>query len=154
MSLSNTRELQPFYKLILISIICSFLFSLIVIYIFSGISFVPSPRYPPFADLSGITCAVDCMKTSEDAYIVTRFNPFERTFNYPHIGLKIFGYLKFGSARNAPIWLGMIYIFILATVLIFKPNSFKKALFIACLILSPLIFYSWIRLWSNEFLFQ
>lgn len=83
------------YKLWLLIILCSVLIFILFIYIFYGVTLTPFAMYPPFADLIGITSAVDSLRVGANPYIINIFDPWGRLFNYPKIWLIIFNFFNF-----------------------------------------------------------
>lgn len=124
------RFLVPIVVLAVIS-------AIILIYIFSGVTWVPFALYPPFADLITITYSVDCVRAGFDPYTVTAFDPWQRTFNYPKVWLVLFDALNWTRSVTNPLGIIMAYLFAAGAAFLFRPKKLTDALLILLLVLSP-----------------
>jgi hypothetical protein len=133
----DQERTYSFYRILLLILISAALLFIFLFHVFTGTTLVPSARYPPFADLSGVTSAVDCYNAGQDPYTVTSFDPVERHYDYPRIWLKIFSFFNLGSAKNLPLALVMISCFVLLTIPLFRIRNSKALVLVAALLLSP-----------------
>jgi hypothetical protein len=110
--------------------------TLISVYLISGKSFTPFPMYPAFSDLIIITSSVDCSRAGFDPYVDTHFDPWNRFYNYPKLWLTVFDF--FGITRKAsnPVGIGMILLFYVSTLPLFKIKSWAQLLCVSAFIFS------------------
>lgn len=83
--------------------------------------FIPTLNRP-FADLITVTHSVDCVRSGQDPYTYTAFDPWGRRFNYPFVWIRIFDGLGLTSNTTNFIGLSFVPLFYLAIALTIVPR--------------------------------
>lgn len=116
---------------------CAVLAVIVIVHLISGITPVRWARYPPFADLIGITGSVDCLRAGMDPYTSTQGDPWGRSYNYPRVWLTAFSFLRFDRSATNPLGLILGFLFALVASSIFRTRKPVQLGFVLLLLLSP-----------------
>lgn len=125
------------YRFILFaSVITVHLIFLFAHYFYSTI-LIPWSLQFPFVDIHTITGAAECTRAGLDPYIVTTFDPFRRTFNYPRLWITIFNFFNINKSATNLLGISMAGAFVLTTNFLFQIKTRTQFFFVFALLISP-----------------
>ncbi len=110
---------------------------LILFHAFYGIFPYQWTMSQPFSDIKGLLGAADCKSAGLDPYLVTSFDPWGRTLNYPKIWLSIFNFFHLTMSSANLLGFTFILLYTTTTIFIFKIKKNLDLILVLLLIFSP-----------------